>query len=222
MRRLIAPLAFGLGGTAILIALGLWQLERLEWKLEIIGRIESRLAAAPVPVPADPSEAAHEYLRVREAGALEPGEIHVYTSVRPGEVGYRVIAPMRLADGRRILIDRGFVPIEEKDAARPPGPITVEGALLWPDASDLFSTEPNRAANIWINRDLAAMAEALGTLPVLIVLSGSDAVTAPMALPVSPSIRNAHLEYALTWFGVAAVWAGMTGYLLWRIKRRTL
>ena len=66
---------------------------------------------------------------MRADGAIEPGELHVYTSAPVRGVGYRVIVPLELADGRRILLDRGFVPIEEKDAARRLGPIAVEGSL---------------------------------------------------------------------------------------------
>ncbi len=64
------------------------------------------------------------------------------------------------------------------------------------------------------------MAEALGTLPVMLVTASSDDAAAPMPLPVTVNIPNDHLQYAITWFGLALVWALMTGYLLWRIKRR--
>lgn len=221
-RRMIAPLLFGLCGVAILLALGTWQLRRLEWKTAILDEIASRLEAESGPVPADPTEADSEYLRVRESGELLPGELHVYTSAPPRGVGYRVIAPFRIGDGRTVLLDRGFVPIDEKDAARRTGPLTVEGALLWPDETDGFTSEPDRDANIWFARDVGLMAEALGTEPLMIVTAASDDPDGPMPLPVGVNIPNDHLEYAITWFSLAAIWAVMTGYLLWRIKRRTL
>jgi surfeit locus 1 family protein len=217
---MIAPLLFGIAGVAILLTLGFWQLARLEWKQAILDDIAGRLAAAPAEVPAAPSEAAHEYLRVAATGALEPRELHVYTSAPPRGVGYRVIAPLRLEDGRRVLLDRGFVPIEEKDAPRPPRRLRVEGALLWPDETDRFTGAPDRAKNVWIARDVALMAAELGTEPVMIVAAASDDPAGPTPLPVGVNIRNDHLEYALTWFALAAAWAMMTVYLLWRIKRR--
>jgi surfeit locus 1 family protein len=220
LRRLAAPLVFGIGGVALLLALGFWQLRRLEWKVGLMAAIAARAEAAPVAVPGAPNEAAHEYLRVAAEGALLPGELHVYTSAPPRGVGYRVIAPMALADGRRILIDRGFVPIADKDAPRPTGPIRVEGALVWPDETDRFTAPPDREKNVWFARDAAAMAEALATEPVMLVVAASDAPGAPTPLPAGAALRNDHLGYAVTWFGLAAVWAGMTGYLLWRIKRR--
>ena len=220
IRGIIAPLVFGVAGVAILVWLGAWQLHRLEWKTAILERIETRLAAAPVPVPAAPDREADADLKVDARGRLEPGELHVYTSAPQRGVGYRVIAPLALEDGRRVLVDRGFVPIAAKDAARPTGPITVVGNLAWPQETDGWTSPPDREENIWFARDVPLMAEALGTAPVMIVASASDDPMAPVPMPVTVNIPNNHLGYAITWFGLAMVWAVMTGYLLWRIKRR--
>lgn len=222
-RRMIVPLIFGIVGVAILVSLGSWQLRRLAWKTEILAEIAARLEAPPGPVPATTSPEADRYLHVRTSGEILPGEIHVYTSAPPRGVGYRVIVPLRLADGRSLLLDRGFVPIDEKDVPRHLGPITVEGNLDWPRETDsLFTAAPDLAKNIWFARDVPAMAAALGTEPLLLVTSASDDPAAPQPLPVTVNLRNDHLGYALTWFGLALVWAGMTLYLLWRIKRRTV
>lgn len=173
-RRMIAPLVFGLLGVAILLSLGFWQLQRLAWKEAILADIAARLAAAPVAVPADPTPDADRYRRVTASGTLDPGELHVYTSVPDRGVGYEVVAPMTLADGRRLLLDRGFVPIGDKDAARPTGPLTVEGTLAWPQETDGFTSAPDRDKNIWFARDVPLMADALGTAPVMIVVALSD------------------------------------------------
>ena len=219
-RRMIAPLLFGVLGVAILASLGVWQVQRLGWKTAVIADIEARLAAAPAAVPEEPRPEADRYLRVRAEGAIEPGELDVYTSAPGQGVGYRVIVPLRLVDGRRILLDRGFVPIGEKDAARHVGPILVEGSLAWPRETDRFTSPPDRAKNIWFARDVPLMAEALGTEPVMLVTASSDDPGQPMPLPVTVDIPNNHLGYAIQWFGMALAWALMTGYLLWRIKRR--
>lgn len=219
-RRMIVPLLFGLIGTAVLIFLGLWQVQRLDWKRGILDTIESRIAAEPVEVPSVPTRSEDQYRRVEASGVIEPGEIHVYTAAPSGGVGYRIIAPFTLADDRKILIDRGFVPIGQKDASRPTGPISVRGSLLWPDDGALDSNPPDLAKNIWIARDLPAMAAELGTEAVLIVAAETDPADGPDPLPVTVNIPNNHLEYAVTWFGLAVVWAGMTLWLLWRIKRR--
>jgi surfeit locus 1 family protein len=218
-RRMIAPLIFGIAGVAILVSLGVWQVRRLDWKTAILAEIEARLAAAPVDVPAHPAPGNDQYLRVRATGTLEPGELHVYTSLPPRGVGYRVIAPMTLADGRRILLDRGFVPIGEKDAARATGPVTVTGSLAWPRETDSFTSDPDRTENIWFARDVPLMAAALDTEPAMIVVAESD-LAGPTPQPVTVNIPNDHLQYAITWFLLAVVWTLMTVYMLYRIKRR--
>lgn len=218
--RIVAALVFGLGGVAILLALGFWQVRRLEWKEAVLAEISARMEAPAGAVPFEATEARDEYLHVLVSGRLLPGEVHVYTSAPPFGVGYRVIAPLALDDGRTVLLDRGFVPIGEKDAPRLIGPIRVEGALLWPDETDSYTQAPDLAKNIWLARDLPAMAQALRAEPILIVTEASDDAAAPMPLPVGVNIRNDHLQYAVTWFSLAAVWAMMTGYLIWRIKRR--
>jgi surfeit locus 1 family protein len=219
-RRMIVPLVFGLLGVAVLVALGLWQVQRLAWKTGMLARIEATLAVEPVAVPAAPDPEADQYRRVRAAGTLGAEELHVYTSVPPHGAGYRVIAPLALADGRRVLLDRGFVPIGEKDAVRHRGGIAVEGALFWPDETDGFTSPPDREKNIWFARDVPLMAAALDTEPVMIVTETSDDPAAPLPQPVTPNLPNDHLGYAITWFGLAAVWAAMTGWLLWRLARR--
>jgi surfeit locus 1 family protein len=218
---MIAPLVFGLAGVAVLVALGVWQVQRLAWKEGILARIEARIAEPPGAVPSDPRAAEHAYRRVEASGTFLPGEIHVYTSAPPHGVGYRVIAPFVLEDGRRILVDRGFVPVGEKDAARPLGEARITGSLLWPDDGAASAAAPDLGRNVWLARDLPRMAEVLETAPVLVVVSASDDPAAPMPLPAGVAIRNDHLGYAITWFGLAAVWAVMTLTLLWRIKRRT-
>ncbi len=214
---MIAPLVFGLLGVAVLVSLGVWQVHRLAWKTAILDEITARLAAAPVAVPEEPDPVADRYLRVRASGTIEPGETHVYTSAPPRGVGYRIVVPFVLADGRRILLDRGFVPIEEERTPRHLGPIAVEGNLIWPQEGN---PEPDLDRNIWLARDTPRMAEVLGTLPVMLAVASSDDPDGPMPLPVTVNIPNDHLQYAITWFLLAVVWAVMTGYLLWRIKRR--
>ncbi len=213
------PLAFGLAGVAILLALGLWQMQRLAWKQGVRALIGARMEAPAGPLPDAPQEDIHEYAPVRVAGRIGEGELHVLTSAPGRGPGYRVIAPLTLDDGRQVLLDRGFVPEAEKARPRPRGPVAVEGNLHWPDETDRFTPEPNLERNIWFARAVGPMAAALGTEPVLVV-ARQLSLDGTTPVPVTVAIRNDHLEYAITWFALAAVWTVMTGYLLWRIKRR--
>jgi len=223
IERIVLPLAFGIGGAAILVSLGVWQMQRLAWKEGILAEIEVRVAAPPVPLPETPEPETHHYLPVEVTGTLAEPHIRVLVGQRGVGAGYRIISPME-ANGRRILVDRGFI---RTDAALPPlpeGPITVTGNLHWPDEVDGFTPEPDLMANIWFARDVPALAAVLETEPVLLIarqMSQSGGALTP--LPVDTSgIPNDHLNYAITWFSLALVWMGMTLCLLWRTGKRTV
>ncbi|MEM9580431.1 MAG: SURF1 family protein [Pseudomonadota bacterium] len=226
MTRVITPLIFGLAGVAILVSLGVWQMQRLTWKEAILADIEARISAAPVSVPANAQEGRDTYLPIFESGEIGAGEIHVLVSQKRIGAGYRIIAPFTLADGRTVLLDRGFTKTENKATERAKGPADVTGNLHWPDEKGSAIPEPDMAANIWFARDVPAMAAALGTEPTLIIardVTPADPQMTP--LPVDTSgIPNDHLQYAVTWFSLAVIWAIMTLYFLWRarpVTRRT-
>lgn len=216
--RLFFLLVFGLGGVAILVGLGTWQVQRLAWKEGLIAELEARLSADPVPLPAAPTEAGDEYMRVEVSGRYLPRELHVLTSVRPDGPGFRIIAPFETDTGRRILVDRGFVPQTDKEASRDRPETTVTGSLLWPQETDGFTPEPDREGNYWFARDLPLMAEALDTDPLLIVAESNPGLW-PKAQPLTVNLPNDHLGYAITWYGLAIGWAVMTVFLI-RAGRR--
>ncbi len=216
--RIVGAAIFGLVGAVILVWLGTWQVHRLAWKEGLIAQIQTRLAAAPVPVPADPDPQRDRLLRVTATGGIGGQELDVLASLQPFGVGYRVIVPVTLQDGRRILVDLGFVPEDLKDpAARPPSapeaPVHVTGLLLWPNETDSFTPQPDLGRNIWFARDVEAMAKALDTDPVLIVAEAHSLGDWPRPQPPGVDLPNNHLEYAITWFSLTAVWLVMTG--LW-------
>lgn len=217
MNRRIPLIIFGLVGAAILISLGVWQFQRMTWKNNILAEIDARLAQAPVALPAALDPVADKYLQVKVTGMITEGELHVLTFGDSGP-GFRVIAPMVLEGGRRILVDRGFVPETEKTAQRGGGAVTALGSLVWPQETDSFIPDPNLEKNIWFARDVELMAQALKTDQVMLAISRSsnnDGITPQL---VSVNISNKHLEYVMTWFSLAAIWIGMTGYALSRIK----
>lgn len=219
MRRIIAVLTFGLGGAAILLWLCTWQLDRLDWKLGVIAQLEERLAAAPVPLPADPQEAEDEYRRVTVAGRFLPGEAHMLSSLKPWGPGFRIIAPFETEDGRRILVDRGYVPNADKNAERALPEAEISGSLLWPDEANSSTPEPDLKTNYWFARDPQKLSATLGTEPVL-VISETQLGDWPKAQPVTVQIKNDHLEYAITWGSLMVIWLVMTGVVLMRIRRR--
>lgn len=221
MKRMIFPLVVGVVGCAILIALGTWQLRRLEWKQGVLAEIEARIGADPVAMPAeiDPSM---KYLPVWAEGVIGAEELHVLVSRKQIGAGYLIIVPFEMSDGRRVLLDRGFVRDFDKDTTRPKGAMRVIGNLHWPDDMNSSTPAPDLGRNIWFGRDLPAMAAVLNTEPVLIVArEATGAGLTPMPVGAE-GIPNDHLHYAITWFSLAIVWLGMTVFLLWRIRTRTV
>jgi surfeit locus 1 family protein len=221
LRNMIFALVLGLGGAAILIGLGVWQMQRLAWKDAIIENAAWMIAADPVALPATPDPTTDRYRAVTVDGRFTGEEAHVLSSTRESGPGFRVIAAFETG-GRRILIDRGFVPETEKHTARPARPATVNGNLAWPD--DMTSSTPayNADREIWYGRDLPRISALLGTEPVLIV-ARNDTGDGILSQPITTAgFRNDHFQYAVTWFLLAAVWLGMTAYLLWRIRARTI
>jgi surfeit locus 1 family protein len=222
MRRILFPLILGLVGVAVLLALGFWQLRRLEWKQAMLAQISAQIGGAPQALPAPGAGAALKYTPVAVTGRTTGEELLVLTGQKGAGPGYQVIAAFETAEGRRILLDRGFVPEAARRAPRPPMALQVAGNLHWPDEADSYTPPPDLAAGVWFARDLPAMAAHLGTEPLLVVAARIDGeVQGITPVPIGVSgIRNDHLNYAITWFLLAVAWSGMTVFLLWRIRRK--
>ncbi|WP_415182620.1 SURF1 family protein [Phaeovulum sp.] len=226
MRHIVFPLILGVGGVAILLSLGFWQLRRLEWKETILAEISARIDDVPheLPPAADADPEALKYTPVQVDGATTGEEILVLSGQKGIGPGYEVIAAFETGAGRRVLLDRGFLPEAGRYAARPPVPLIVTGNLHWPAEVDSYTPAPDLGAGVWFARDVPAMAAHLKTEPLLIVAShvaGDAQGVAPVPLGIT-GIPNDHLNYAITWFLLAAVWSGMTAFLLWRIRQKQI
>ncbi|MCT4609579.1 MAG: SURF1 family protein [Pelagimonas sp.] len=218
MTRLIAPLFIGLFGAAILIWLGSWQMQRLEWKQGILSEIDSTISGEPQGLPQAISPTEQRYLPVSIEGAVEGKNLYVLVSRKNVGAGWRVISAFQTSDGRRLLLDRGFIPHTQKSTQLYSGQAQVLGNMHWPDDRNSSTPENDLSGNTWFARDLAQMADVLKTAPVLVVArSMTPADTGVTPLPVdSAGIPNDHLHYAITWFSLAVVWLFMTGVWIWR------
>ena len=233
MKRMIVPGLFGIVGVAILLWLGFWQLDRLAWKEGVLAQISAKMDAAPVPLLGQFKSTApvseRNYTRVAFEGELQAQEAHVLTSIKFQGPGYRIVKEV-VWNGKAFLLDLGFVPEAAKNADRAEGQVRVQGNVLFPDDYDpAFTPDPNLEKNIWFARYLPMMAQEMNVAPFLVVAEKveiyQNGAWGPYVdvtpLPVSVNIPNDHLNYAITWFSLALVWAGMTLYLLWRIRQRT-
>jgi surfeit locus 1 family protein len=241
-RGLLVPGLFTLVGVALLIGLGIWQLERKVWKEALIESITRRATTAPAALPpperwASLDPAADEFTRVAFRAEFENDqEALVFasgTALRPdvSGPGYWVFTPARLAGGARVVVNRGFVPDAQSDAAsraagRVSGPVNIIGALRWPERAGWFTPAGEPARNLWFARDHLAIAAAKGWGSVAPFYVEQEAPPAPGGLPrpgkLVVSLPNNHLQYALTWFGLAFVLAAVFGAFAraqWRERR---
>jgi len=195
-----------------LCALGVWQVERLAWKRDLIARVDARIHAAPVSAPASATKA-DEYRRVTATGTFLHDKAALVQAATVRGAGYWVMTPLRQRDGVVVIINRGFVPPEAKARYdRPQGVMRVTGLLRLtePDGGFLRSNDP--AADRWYSRDVAAITAARKLTPVANYFIDVQAGPSPDALPVGGltvvSFPNSHLQYAITWFILAAMVAG--------------
>lgn len=225
MRRYIFPLLLGLVGVAILLSLGFWQLRRLDWKEAMLAEITAQIGGPTQELPSRGTPTAPlKYTPVILAGASTGEDVLVLSGQKGVGAGYQVISAFETGEGRRVLVDLGFLPEARKNDPRPAAPMIVQGNLHWPDEADSYTPAPDPAARLWFARDVPSIAEFLKTEPVLVVaarVEGALPGIAPQPITVT-GIPNDHLNYAITWFSLAAVWSGMTAFLLWRIRRKEI
>jgi surfeit locus 1 family protein len=225
-KRLLWPGIATLVAMAALIALGNWQMQRLAWKEGLIAAIASRTHAEPVPLATVEERARRgedvEYTRVSLQGQLlNDREIHLYALDDADGPGFDVITPLRLSDGGIALVNRGFVPNDLKDPAKRAsgqlaGDVTVTGLVRRADNPSIFIPGNDVVRNIWYWRDIDAMAATAGPDANRVHRYIVDAEASPVPPGGWPrggttrlELPNRHLEYALTWYGLAAALLGV-------------
>ncbi len=224
---LAAALAF-----ALLVGLGVWQLERLAWKETVIARIAARAKAAPQALPPRAQWAAlrpedYDYRRVVARGRFVPDrQVRVFRASAPGGVsgegpGYVYLAPFETADGV-VVVNRGFAPLARADAIAPPPSRETEisGLMRPPEPRNAFTPADTPDKGLWYTRDGPAIAAALGfpqAAPFTIDADPAPGVALPRGGATEMSIPNNHLSYAFTWFGLAGALAVV--FALWARRR---
>ncbi len=192
------------------IALGSWQVARLQWKTALIERVNARVHAPPVAPPADPSD--KEYLRVKVSGIFLHRLAVPVQAVTVLGPGFWVMTPLKLADGAIILVNRGYVPkfIPEPVVS---GPVEVTGLLRLSEPGGAFLRDNDPRHQRWYSRDVAAIAKAQGLQRVAPYFIDAEAWPQgagnwPVGGLTVIAFHNNHLVYALTWYALAAMVAG--------------
>jgi surfeit locus 1 family protein len=240
--RPAGPAGFPLGMTlatavalAILIGLGVWQLQRLKWKEGLLAQVAA-LQSAPAR-PLEPTldalarggDVGFTRVRVSCPGLSRAPFLQLY-ALHDGVAGWRLISACEAPSlgYRSILVDRGFV--ADTVAARPEvvpadrTPFELVGVLRAPDKPSFVTPANQPAANRWFSRDIPAMARALGAPRPAPVFLFAETASNPdfkalVPAPLPTSIPNRHLEYALTWFGLAGALAGVYAAVLLRRRK---
>lgn len=213
--------AIGLALIAGFLSLGVWQLQRRVWKLNLIATVEARLHAPPVAAPptADQTDA---YRRVTAEGRFRNARETFVQAVTERGPGFWVLTPL-VGPTFTVLVNRGFVPAEKRaDHDRPEGPVRVTGLIRVTEPGGAFLRSNDPATDRWYSRDVAAIAKAKGLGPVAPYFIDADATPNPGGYPVGGltvvAFRNSHLSYALTWFALAILTlVGLV--ILWRRGR---
>jgi surfeit locus 1 family protein len=209
-----------------LVALAVWQVHRRAYKLDLIERVEARVHAVPTPAPgpvrwAQVSAAADEYRRVTVTGHWLEDRSTLVQAVTELGGGYWVMTPLARDDGTTVLVNRGFVPVTERNQAswrpRSSGPITVAGLLRMSEPGGAFLRANDPASNRWYSRDVAAIAAALCLDKVAPYFVDAGRAPGESGLPVAGltviAFSNSHLVYALTWGALALMAAAGTVFV---------
>jgi surfeit locus 1 family protein len=216
-----------------LLALGTWQLQRRVWKLQLIHAVATRLhgAASPAPGPtAWPSISAQRdaYRKVSVSGVFENDKETLVLALTDLGSGFWVMTPMRTSSGFTVLINRGFVPDDKRDAqsrqsGQLQGPTTLSGLLRVSEPGGGFLRHNDPSGDRWYSRDVAAIGRARGLSNLAPYFIDADRRANPGGWPVGGltviNFPNNHLVYALTWYGMAALLAWASVRLFWNRRR---
>ncbi|WP_409191026.1 SURF1 family protein [Bradyrhizobium sp. RDM4] len=211
-----------LAAFVLLIALGVWQVERRTWKLALIDRVEQRVHAEAQPIPSPASwpavtAANDEYRHVTVSGRFLHDRETLVQAVTEEGPGYWVLTPLQRGDGTLVLINRGFVPSERRDVStrrdgNPQGEVAITGLLRVTEPKGGFLRNNVPQHNRWYSRDVAAIAAERGLDEVAPFFIDADAGSQTAGGPIGGltvvRFPNNHLIYALTWFALAFMLAG--------------
>lgn len=220
---------FALLGVLLLLGLGCWQIERQAWKRDLVTRITAQMAAPAQALPdATTDPKAWDYRQVSASGVFDYSkELHLAArDVRHSAYGYQILVPLRLDDGRWLLVSRGWVPQEKKDAAtraegQVAGTVTVTGVARLPQPRRWMAPENSPERNVWLWLDLAGMAKAAGVDAFAPLVLEADATPNLGGWPRGGQTRvqftDNHFIYAITWFSLALALIAVWGVKSWKM-----
>jgi surfeit locus 1 family protein len=224
------PTLAALAGLLVLLGLGTWQIERLDWKERLIAERQARLAAPAEPLPADAEDwRAFDFRHVQVSGTFRHNLEQLFGATAiGGQLGHHVLTPLIRPDGAAVLVDRGWVPADNahpaaRRAGQIEGKVPISGIARYreSDRPGWFGPDNQPRAGLWFWYDLPALEQALGLelLPVVIEADASaDSGELPIGGQTRTELPNNHLQYAITWFGLAGALAAV--YVAFGMQRQ--
>jgi surfeit locus 1 family protein len=218
MRRSIWPvLLFAAIGVVVLTSLGIWQLQRLQWKEALIAAIDESIAGPAITLDEAAKRPSLNFAKVKLSGTFKSQEFLLMIGSANGGPAWNVLRPFHLDDGKIIVADLGKAR-EGEPPAVPPGRISVEALLrVHSGQKGLFDPDNPTQGKEWFWWDVPAMAPALGTTETGFtaqLLPGAPGTEGLLVDPPKAALRNNHLGYAITWFGLAGVLVVMAALFL--------
>lgn len=211
----------------MLCILGNWQVERLNWKLGLIEKLETRYGLPSIDMPhilLVPDD--WEYRHVSVSGRfLHMREMTLYSIGPKGRPGYDLFTPLLAQDGKYVIINRGWVPENLKEQISRPntiksGLVEITGVLRKSRKKERFAPDNEPERNLWYYGDLPAMAKAQDLIQVFPMFLYTDKDYMPGAYPIGGRTRlklvNNHLDYVMTWYGLAIVLLAI--YLIFSLR----
>jgi len=237
LRPLLWPTLISLPILALCLALSVWQMERREWKRDILDRIAANQSAPPITLDellkGDPLR--REYGKATITGVfLHDKEFHLAARSRKDDVGIQVVTPVQTDDGAIVLFDRGWVPSPKKDPAmrkegQIQGKVQLTGVVRRAQVQGRFVPDNAPDRNIWFYVDVPRMRQMAGGKPDPVLdtfFLEADATPNPGGLPIGGQtqldIPNDHLQYAITWFLLALALIGVYLSFHWENGRLTV
>ncbi|MGC6454489.1 MAG: SURF1 family protein [Candidatus Puniceispirillaceae bacterium] len=215
------PTFFALPALLVLLWLGTWQVQRLEWKNQLIEDFESRATAAPIDLPRGPVGPDMEFRRLSLTGMFDhKQEVFMTGRTYEGNAGFHIVTPFTLTDGRIVLVNRGWVSESYREQDKRPftlveGEVTLPAILRFPGKKGYFVPENEPDNGFWFTLVPSQIVRHLGlegraeTEIYAATVRTSDTIELPIAARTETNLRNSHLGYAITWYGIACALIGV-------------
>ena len=220
-RPLLWPTLFALPALLVLLWLGTWQLQRLEWKNQLIADFESRATAAPIDLPWGDVGPEMEFRRLALTGSFDHSrEVFMTGRTYEGNAGFHIVTPFTLTDGRIVLVNRGWVSESYRDQSKreftlTEGEVTLPAILRFPGKKGYFVPENEPENGFWFTLVPSQIVKHLGLEGraesdiYAATIRTSETIKLPIAARTETNLRNSHLGYAITWYGIACALIGV-------------